>query len=97
MSVCEIHTGPFAHAFHERQIVHIGDKGVRQSFEEELRKVADAGERISNAGMQFNAGHALNYLNVGYIARCPASASCTSATRSSAGPCSWACARRCGK
>jgi pyridoxine 5-phosphate synthase len=70
-SVCEVHTGPFAHAFHERQIVHIGDQGVRQSFEDELRKVADAGKRIQEAGMQFNAGHALNYLNVPYIAHLP--------------------------
>jgi pyridoxine 5-phosphate synthase len=71
VSVCEVHTGPFAHAFHERQVVHIGDSGVRQSFEDELRKVDEAGERIRNAGMQFNAGHALNYLNVRYIAALP--------------------------
>jgi len=37
--------------------------------EDELRKVAEAGERIQGAGMQFNAGHALNYLNVPYVAR----------------------------
>src|SRR5258707_694672 len=37
----------------------------------ELEKVADAGRRIRGAGMRFNAGHALNYQNVGLIAGLP--------------------------
>jgi pyridoxine 5-phosphate synthase len=34
----------------------------------ELGKVRKAGEQIIAAGMRFNAGHALNYSNVGAIA-----------------------------
>jgi pyridoxine 5-phosphate synthase len=48
-------------------------------------------------GMRFNAGHALNYFNVQPVARCPASASCTSATRSSAARSSSACAKPCAE
>jgi pyridoxine 5-phosphate synthase len=70
VAVCEVHTGPYAHAFHARQTLH-GDAGLRQLYEEELQKVDVAGERIRNAGMQFNAGHALNYLNVRPIAALP--------------------------
>lgn len=56
-TVCEIHTGPFAHAFHENA-----------DWRREVQKVAAAGERIRAAGMKFNAGHALNYVNVRHIA-----------------------------
>ena len=70
ISVCEIHTGPYAHAFHARQALY-GDAGLKQSFEDELRKIDEAGERIRNCGMQFNAGHALNYLNVRPVASLP--------------------------
>jgi pyridoxine 5-phosphate synthase len=59
-SVCEIHTGPFAAAFHD------GGDAVA-----ETRRVAEAGERIRAAGMKFNAGHALNYVNVHAIAALP--------------------------
>jgi pyridoxine 5-phosphate synthase len=62
-SICEIHTGPYAHAF---------DGGIRDAEGEaaraELAKVAEAGRRIRAAGMRFNAGHALNYRNVGPVA-----------------------------
>jgi pyridoxine 5-phosphate synthase len=37
----------------------------------ELGKVRLAGETIQSLGMQFNAGHALNYLNVGPVAALP--------------------------
>jgi pyridoxine 5-phosphate synthase len=61
---CEIHTGPYAEAFHE----HDGDLH-HPEVKSELKKVADGGSRIVDAKMQFNAGHGLNYLNVGPIAR----------------------------
>ena len=62
-SVCEIHTGPYAHAFHAygRDIAH-------EKTQLELNKVKQAGQLIQDLGMQFNAGHALNYYNVQPIA-----------------------------
>ncbi len=65
--VCEVHTGPYAHAY-----AHAGGDFLIRSLAEEHRKVADAGQRIRAAGMRFNAGHALNYHNVGAIASLPA-------------------------
>jgi pyridoxine 5-phosphate synthase len=61
--VCEIHTGPYAHAFHARRDA---DGAL-----EELAKVAAAGRRVRELGMRFNAGHALNYVNVQPIAALP--------------------------
>ena len=61
--VCEIHTGPYAHAFH----AHSGDVG-HEKVGEEIQKVREAGLLIQELGMQFNAGHALNYVNVTHIA-----------------------------
>ncbi len=58
--VCEIHTGPYAHAFHARRDVDAAG--------EELAKLAAAGALVRSLGMRFNAGHALNYVNVGAIA-----------------------------
>ena len=63
---CEIHTGPYANAFYE----HDGDLH-RPEVKFELEKVAEGGKRIIDARMQFNAGHGLNYLNVGAIAALP--------------------------
>ncbi|MGE3107059.1 MAG: pyridoxine 5'-phosphate synthase [Phycisphaerales bacterium] len=63
--VCEVHTGPYAAAFARTG----GDfRGGRGELVRELEKVADAGRRIRAARMRFNAGHALNYANVGPIA-----------------------------
>lgn len=62
--VCEVHTGPYAHAFH----AHGRDVDAPQVVVE-LERVARAGEQIRAAGMRFNAGHALNYYNVAPIAR----------------------------
>ena len=62
-AVCEVHTGPYAHAFH----AHGGDLD-HPAVAGELAKIADAGRRITEAGMRFNAGHALNYVNVTPIA-----------------------------
>ncbi|MEX2671806.1 MAG: pyridoxine 5'-phosphate synthase [Phycisphaeraceae bacterium] len=65
-SVCEVHTGAYAHAFHD----HGRDAGGAAA-RAELAKVADAGRRIVAAGMRFNAGHALNYVNVKPVAALP--------------------------
>ena len=64
--VCEIHTGPYAHAFHAR-----GRDADAPAVQAELAKIRLAGERIQALGMRFNAGHALNYYNVQPIARLP--------------------------
>jgi pyridoxine 5-phosphate synthase len=63
---CEIHTGPYAHAFHAagRDI----ESGPAQA---ELTRIANAGVAIQSLGMRFNAGHALNYHNVQPIAALP--------------------------
>ncbi len=63
-SVCEVHTGPYAHAFHAR-----GRDAESPAVVFQLTKIKKAGERIRALGMRFNAGHALNYFNVGPIAR----------------------------
>lgn len=60
---CEIHTGPYAHAFHA-----VGGDLADPTVTVELAKVADGGRRIMAAGMRFNAGHALNYENVSPVA-----------------------------
>lgn len=65
-NLCEVHTGPYAHAFH----AHANQAGCPH-VAAELKKLADAGRRIREAGMLFNAGHALNYANVGPIASLP--------------------------
>ncbi|MEM9064914.1 MAG: pyridoxine 5'-phosphate synthase [Planctomycetota bacterium] len=64
--VCEIHTGPYAHAFAE----HGGDFRI-EALSSELARVAEAGRLIREKGMRFNAGHALNYHNVQPIAALP--------------------------
>lgn len=63
-SVCEIHTGPYAHAFHAR-----GRDAEAPAVIAELDKIRLAGQRVRKLGMRFNAGHALNYYNVQPIAR----------------------------
>lgn len=61
--VCEIHTGPYAHAFYNQ-----GRDEESPAVLAELAKVRTAGEAIRGLGMRFNAGHALNYYNVQPIA-----------------------------
>ena len=65
-SVCEIHTGPYAHAFHAK-----GRDSESPAVLAELERIRVAGEAIRAAGMRFNAGHALNYFNVEPVARLP--------------------------
>ena len=62
--VCEIHTGPYAYAFHGA-----GRDSEAAPVRVELDKIRSAGEAVRHLGMRFNAGHALNYYNVGPIAR----------------------------
>ena len=62
-SICEVHTGPYAHAFHEH-----GRDAEAPEVASLLLQLSDAGRRIQEAGMRFNAGHALNYYNVQPVA-----------------------------
>ena len=62
-SVCEVHTGPYAHAFHSK-----GRDSESPAVIAELKKIQSAGESIRALGMRFNAGHALNYFNVQPVA-----------------------------
>lgn len=62
--VCEVHTGPYAHTFHDA-----GRDAESPGVLAELAKLRLAGETIRALGMRFNAGHALNYYNVQPVAR----------------------------
>ena len=64
--VCEVHTGPYAHAFHAR-----GRDAESAAVVAELDRIRTAGEAIRALGMRFNAGHALTYFNVQPVARLP--------------------------
>jgi len=64
--VCEIHTGPYAHVFHSK-----GRDAESAPVVAEIGKVRRAGEAVRALGMRFNAGHALNYVNVEPIAALP--------------------------
>ena len=64
--VCEVHTGPYAHAFHAK-----GRDAESTAVVAELDTVRSAGAAIRALGMRFNAGHALNYFNVQPIAALP--------------------------
>ncbi len=61
--ICEVHTGPYAHAFSA-----CGGDFRRVELREALARVQEAGRAIRAAGMRFNAGHALNYHNVRPVA-----------------------------
>jgi pyridoxine 5-phosphate synthase len=61
--VCEIHTGPYAHAFYAR-----GRDAESAAVRVELDKIRTAGQAIRSLGMRFNAGHALTYFNVQPVA-----------------------------
>ena len=64
--VCEIHTGPYASLFHAH-----GRAGGHPEVRAEIERVGAAGRLTMEAGMQFNAGHALTYYNVQPIAALP--------------------------
>lgn len=61
--VCEVHTGPYAHAFHAK-----GRDPESVAVVAELAKIRSAGKAIHDLQMRFNAGHALNYFNVQPVA-----------------------------
>ncbi len=63
---CEIHTGPYANVFHAH-----GRDIASPAAQAELAKVAAGGTAIRELGMRFNAGHALNYVNVQPVAALP--------------------------
>jgi pyridoxine 5-phosphate synthase len=65
-AVCEIHTGPYAHAFHAR-----GRDTESAAVLAELARLRAAGEAVRSHGMRFNAGHALNYFNAQPVAQLP--------------------------
>jgi pyridoxine 5-phosphate synthase len=62
-AVCELHTGPYAHAFHAK-----GRDAESAAVQAELVKLREAGAAVRALGMRFNAGHALNYFNVQPVA-----------------------------
>jgi len=62
--VCEVHTGPYAHAFHRH-----GRDAESTAVVAELEKINAVGKAIRDLKMRFNAGHALNYFNVQPVAR----------------------------
>ena len=64
--VCEIHTGPYAHAFHAK-----GRDPESAAVVAELGRIRQAGAAVIASGMRFNAGHALNYFNVQPVAALP--------------------------
>ncbi|MEO1008770.1 MAG: pyridoxine 5'-phosphate synthase [Planctomycetota bacterium] len=64
--VCEVHTGPYAHAFAD-----CGGDFRRRELRDALDAIAAAGDAIRQRGMRFNAGHALNYHNVAPVAALP--------------------------
>ena len=64
--VCEVHTGPYAHAFHAH-----GQEQGHPAVQAELDRVCRAGELIHGKGMHFNAGHGLTIWNVGAVAALP--------------------------
>ena len=64
--VCEVHTGPYAHAFHAK-----GRDPESAAVVAELDRIRAAGSAIRALGMRFNAGHALNYFNVQPVAALP--------------------------
>ena len=64
--VCELHTGPYAHAFHAK-----GRDPESPAVVAELDRLRAAGAAIRAAGLRFNAGHALNYFNVQPVAALP--------------------------
>ena len=64
--VCEVHTGPYAHAFHQHE-----NDPEHPEVQKELTRIREAGKSIIAQGMQFNAGHALTIWNVPWIAALP--------------------------
>ena len=65
-SICEVHTGPYADAFFDH-----GRDDEQPTVAAEIERIRRAGAMIREAGMRFNAGHALTYYNVQPVAAIP--------------------------
>ena len=65
-AICELHTGPWAHAVHAQAGALLGKQSDHQ-----LEALHVAARHARELGLQLNAGHALNVANVGPVARLP--------------------------
>ena len=65
-SVCELHTGPYAEAFHAH-----GRNSHNKLVSGELAKIEECCQQVVEAGLTCNAGHGLNYSNVTAVAAIP--------------------------
>ena len=65
-SICELHTGPWAHAVESQQGNLVGAHS-----DVALATLLTAARHTRELGLQLNAGHALNVINVGPVARLP--------------------------
>lgn len=63
---CELHTGPYAHSF-----AKYGGDFRHHEMASIFERLARSGEQVREAGLRFNAGHALNYVNVRPVASLP--------------------------
>ena len=90
--VCEVHTGPYAHAFHARG----RDPESAPSSPSSTRSGARARRSARRACASTRATRSTTS-TCSRSQPCRACASCTSATRSSRAACSSACARRCAR
>ncbi|MDP7009391.1 MAG: pyridoxine 5'-phosphate synthase [Phycisphaerales bacterium] len=64
--VCEIHTGPYAESIEKN-----GFSITHEEVATQRSRVQNSASHVQSLGMQCNAGHGLNYLNVGGIAAIP--------------------------
>jgi pyridoxine 5-phosphate synthase len=62
----ELHTGPYAEAF-----ARAGGDFADARLRDALEQLRQSGHRLRALGLRFNAGHALNYANVGAVAALP--------------------------
>jgi pyridoxine 5-phosphate synthase len=90
--VCEIHTGPYAHAFHAA-----GRDAESPAVLAEIARIAEAGRPCAASACASTPATPSTTTTSSPSPASPASASCTSATPSSAARCSPACARPCAK
>lgn len=65
-SICELHTGPWAHAVQAQ-----GGELQGKHSDVELATLLTAARHTRELGLQLNAGHALNVANVAPVARLP--------------------------
>ena len=91
--VCEVHTGPYAHAFHAK-----GRDAESAAVVAELDAAsAPPARRSAGSACASTPGMRSTTSTCSPSPRCPACASCTSGTRSCRARCSSGCARRCGR